>query len=187
MCDVCMNHAGSMTAAEASVLPWQGWSLAPQGQGLQKSAHGLACRGRPSAAWEGRGVAGAARTMLCARQDQSSASRPERTSAALSSAAMAPKCCEHSLHWKKCSTNWLRAGGQPTEGHVRQRSKASGLHCTEKGPCLGPPAIGNNRHRHHRRAFIEVLLYIKGRAGQQEGAGPKLTLHSSHKPRQSMQ
>ena len=48
--------------------------------------------------------------MLCARQDQTSAAREVATAAALSSAAIAPKCCEHSVHWKKCSTYCLRRG-----------------------------------------------------------------------------
>ena len=46
-------------------------------------------------------------TMLWARQAQSTASRWVVTSSAASSAAMAPKCCEHSEHWKNCSTNCL--------------------------------------------------------------------------------
>ena len=46
--------------------------------------------------------------MLWARHAQSTASRLVVTAAAASSAAIVPKCWEHSEHWKNCSTNCLQ-------------------------------------------------------------------------------
>ncbi len=63
--------------------------------------------------------------MLWARQDQSTASRREVTSAADSSAAIASKCCEHSEHLKNCCTYCLHT---PSQQHESQGTCPAILH-----------------------------------------------------------